>query len=176
MHLVRKIPRWLRLLAGALVVVVVLVGVFLLFALQSRAAPEQPVAFNHQIMVGAGIPCLGCHSTAVKGPSAGIPSVDWCMGCHQTIAVDLPEGQKLAVYWERQEPIPWVRIYRLPRFTFFTHQVHVSAGLNCENCHGDVGNMETTQAVTVMNMGWCLGCHGKQPNATELKDCVICHR
>jgi hypothetical protein len=176
MHLVRNSPRWLRLIAGVLLVAIVLVGAYFVFALRSRAAPQQPIDFNHQLMVGSGIPCLYCHSTAVKGPAATIPSVQLCMGCHDVIAVDSPKVQKLAGYWERQEPIPWVRIYRLPRFTFFTHQVHVNAGLNCENCHGDVGDMVTTEAVVDMNMGWCLSCHEKQPNATQLKDCVICHR
>jgi c(7)-type cytochrome triheme protein len=98
------------------------------------------------------------------------------MGCHNVIAADSPEVQKLAGYWQRQEPIPWVRIYRLPRFTFFTHQVHLNSALNCEDCHGDVGNMETTHATVVMEMGWCLGCHNKQPNAPQLRDCVVCHR
>jgi c(7)-type cytochrome triheme protein len=98
------------------------------------------------------------------------------MGCHSVIATDNPEVQKLVGYWERQEPVPWVRIYRLPRFTFFSHQVHVAAGLNCENCHGDVANMVTMEAVVDMNMGWCLDCHDQQPNATQLKDCVVCHR
>lgn len=176
MHLIRNSPRWLRLIVAVLLVMLVLVGVYSVFALRSRAAPQQPIDFNHQLMVGAGVPCLFCHSTAMKGPVAGIPSVQRCMGCHDTIATNRPQVQELAGYWQRQEPIPWVRIYRLPDFAFFTHEVHVSAGLNCENCHGDVGNMVTTRAVVDMNMGWCLGCHGDQPNAPQLKDCVVCHR
>jgi c(7)-type cytochrome triheme protein len=98
------------------------------------------------------------------------------MGCHRVIATEHPEVQKLAGYWEEQEPIPWVRIYRVPRFVFFTHQVHVNAALNCEDCHGDVGNMETTHATVVMDMGWCLRCHNSQPRAPQLRDCVVCHR
>jgi c(7)-type cytochrome triheme protein len=176
MHLVRNSPRWLRWIAGVLILAVAAIAVLLIFVQSSRSGPQQPVDFNHQRMVGAGIPCLYCHGDAMRGPSAGIPSVQQCMGCHNVIATELQQVQELAGYWERREPIPWVRIYQVPRFVFFTHQVHVSAGFNCENCHGDVGNMAITQAVADMNMGWCLSCHNKQPNATQLKDCVICHR
>ena len=31
-----------------------------------------------------------------------------------------PEVQKLVRYWERKEPIPWVRLQRLPDFVYFT--------------------------------------------------------
>lgn len=176
MSAVRSSPKLWRLIALAVVVVIVLFGVFLFFALRSRAAPEQPIAFNHQIMVGAGIPCLYCHTGVQKGPAAIIPSVQQCMGCHRVIATEHPEVQKLAGYWERQEPIPWARVYQVPRFVFFDHSVHVAAALNCEQCHGDVGNMVETYAVVDMNMGWCLNCHNQQPHAVKLKDCLVCHR
>jgi hypothetical protein len=70
-----------------------------------------------------------------------------------------------------------VRLDRLPRFVHFSHEVHVVAGaLNCEDCHGDVGHMTVTQPISRLEMGWCLDCHGKQPNADQLKDCVVCHQ
>jgi c(7)-type cytochrome triheme protein len=177
MRAIRNLPLLWRLLAGAVLVVIVLVGGYFLFAPGSRAAPQQPIQFNHQIMVRSGIQCLYCHNTATRSPAAGIPSVEKCMGCHKVIATDRPQVQLLAGYWERQEPIPWARVYRVPRFVFFSHQVHVNAaGLNCERCHGDVGNMVETYAVVDMNMGWCIGCHEQQDRAAQLKDCVVCHR
>jgi hypothetical protein len=36
--------------------------------------------------------------------------------------------------------------------------------------------MTVAKPVVRMNMGWCLDCHEKQPNASQLMDCVICHR
>jgi c(7)-type cytochrome triheme protein len=177
MRAIRNWPFLWRLVAGIALIVIVLVGGYSLFASRSRAAPQQPVEFNHQLMVSVGIQCLYCHAAATRSPAAGIPSVEKCMGCHNVIATDQPEVQKLAGYWERQEEIPWVRIYRVPRFVFFDHSVHVNAAeLNCERCHGDVGNMVETYAVVDMNMGWCLNCHNQQPRAAELKDCIVCHR
>lgn len=167
-----------RLILGLFVVVVVLSAAFAFLAFRTKAAPQQPLPFNHQAMVArAGIQCLYCHSTATKSPAASIPSVQACMGCHTVVATDRPGVQELAGYWERQEPIPWARVYRLPRFVFFNHNVHVvAAGLNCERCHGDVGNMvEVSQAVT-MDMGWCLSCHNQQPEPNRLRDCSVCHQ
>jgi hypothetical protein len=177
MPAIRSSPFPWRLIIGVVLVLFVLGGAYLVFASRSRAAPQQPIPFNHQQMVGAGIQCLYCHNGALRSPAAGIPSVQKCMGCHGVIAPTVPEVQELAGYWERQEPIPWARVYRVPRFVYFNHRVHVVAGgLNCERCHGDVGNMVEIRAVVDMNMGWCLGCHSQQANAAQLKDCAVCHR
>ena len=106
MRAIRSLPLLWRLLAGAVLVVIVVVGGYLLFASGSRAAPQQPIEFNHQIMVRTGIQCLYCHNTATRSSAAGIPSVEKCMGCHQVIATDRPQVQDLAGYWKRQKPIP----------------------------------------------------------------------
>ena len=167
---------------GGLVILVFLIalGAFMfLRASQAQAAQTTPppVAFSHKTMVGAGINCVFCHSGAMKSPVAGVPSVQKCMGCHAVIKADSPEIQKVAAYWQRGEPIPWVRVNTLPRFVYFSHQVHVTAGgINCERCHGDVGQMALAQPVVQMTMGWCLDCHNQQHNADQLKDCNVCHK
>jgi len=166
-----------RLLIGLAIVLVLFGASYLIFEPRARAATQQPIAFNHQVMVQLGITCLFCHTDAMKSPSAGIPSVQKCMGCHQVIATDKPEIQKVAGYWQRQEPIPWERVNVLPRFVYFSHEVHVvGGGFNCERCHGDVGHMTVDRPVVRMNMGWCLSCHEQQANAPQLKDCVVCHQ
>ncbi|MGB8647067.1 MAG: cytochrome c3 family protein [Anaerolineae bacterium] len=170
-------PRiWLGVL-GALVVLI-LVGGFVtyLFAPKVFAAPEQPINFPHSVMVKAGITCLYCHTDAQRGPAAGMPSVEKCVGCHRVINPDNAEVKKIFTYWDQNKPIPWVRVNELPRFVYFSHQAHLAAGFNCERCHGDVGNMTVDTPVVNMNMGWCLSCHEQQPNAQQLMDCVICHK
>jgi c(7)-type cytochrome triheme protein len=175
-----KLSRARLLLIGviALILLVILVGGagYVLGARLPGGPPSQPIAFNHKAMVGVGITCLYCHSTAQRSPVAGMPSVEKCMGCHQVISTDKPEIQKLAAYWNQQQPIPWARVNQLPRYVFFSHQVHVHAGLNCERCHGNVAQMTVAVPVETMNMGWCLNCHEQQPNGEQLKDCVVCHR
>lgn len=138
--------------------------------------PPQPVPFPHVAMVSRGVPCLFCHSGATRSPTAGIPSVYLCMGCHLVIGRDSPLIRQVRTYWEAQQPIPWVRIYRLPGFVRFSHRPHLAAGLNCEACHGDVGQMEVTVPYPAYKqMGWCLECHEHQPNPLPLTECQICH-
>src|SRR3990172_6269840 len=169
--------RWLFPVSLLLIVVMVAGGILFTRA-QILAAPEQPVAYSHQTHVQAGVQCLFCHSGALRSSAAGIPSVQKCMGCHAVIQTDDPVIQEVVRYWERGEPIPWVRVNVQPDFVFFSHQPHLGASLNCETCHGDVGNMTVARPAVKMDMGWCLDCHLKQPEAkvARLVDCLTCHK
>jgi hypothetical protein len=177
MRLLARIPRIWRWIAGVAVVLIVSVGAIFVLTPKQPPAPVQPIDFSHKAMVGSGVPCLYCHADATRSAMAGMPSVEKCMGCHRVIRPTNTEVQKLAAYWQNQQPIPWVRVYTLPRYVYFSHEVHVvNGGLNCEQCHGDVAHMEVTQQVVDMNMGWCLDCHEKQPNHQQLMDCIVCHQ
>ena len=157
---------------------VLVVGVASLSQRAALAAPAQPIAFSHRVHASAGIQCLFCHPNALRSPIAGMPSVQKCTGCHTVIDPDSPEIREVARYWEAGEPIPWARVVIEPDFVFFSHQPHLSAGLNCETCHGDVGRMETARPAGRMDMGWCLNCHLEQPaeNVARLTDCLACHQ
>jgi hypothetical protein len=173
----RKImPRWL-ITIFILIAAGVLLGILLTRA-QAFAAPEQPIDYSHKTHVDAGIACLYCHSSALRSSQAGVPSVQKCIGCHNVIATDSPTVQEVLGYWERAEPIPWVKVNRQPEFVYFSHQPHLGAGLNCETCHGDVGGMGAVRPVARMDMGWCLDCHLEQPEekVALLADCLICHK
>jgi hypothetical protein len=177
MHVLEGSSRVRRLGAFALLIGIVFGTLYLVHASGAQAASRPQISFDHKSMVEAGMSCLFCHPGATKSPAAGIPSVESCMGCHDLIKIDSPQIVELARYWERQEPMHWTRVNRLPRFVYFSHQVHVTAaGLNCERCHGDVGQMAEAHPVVRMNMGWCLGCHEQQPNGDQLRDCIVCHQ
>jgi len=160
-----------------LIVAGVVAGILLTRA-QVMAAPEQPIAYSHKTHVEAGVECIFCHSSPLRSDIAGIPSVQRCMGCHNIIATDNAEVQTLTDYWDRGEPIPWARVNIQPDFIHFSHQPHLGAGLNCETCHGAVGQMTVTRPVVKMDMGWCLDCHLKQPEekVARLADCLACHK
>ena len=106
-------------------------------------APVQPIFFNHVIHAGSfQIPCQYCHADARRGAAAGVPSVQRCMGCHAIIgAQDNPEIRKIHDYWKRREPIPWIRVFAVPEFTFFAHKPHIRAGVECQTCHGPIERM-----------------------------------
>jgi c(7)-type cytochrome triheme protein len=144
-------------------------------ATQSNSS-GQPIEFNHQAMVGLGIGCLYCHGGATHSAVAGLPSVELCMGCHKAINPGAPAIQEVKKYYDAGQPIPWKQVNVLPRFVYFSHEVHVNKGINCERCHGDVAHMTVDVQVVKMTMGWCLNCHSQQPNAPQLRDCIICHQ
>lgn len=170
--------RTLIFITITLLIVFVLAAGVILTRAQVLAAPEQPITYSHRTHIEAGVQCLYCHSSALRSPVAGIPSVEKCMGCHSVIATDSPAIQEVTGYWERGEAIPWVRVNVQPDFVYFSHRPHLGASLNCEACHGDIGRMDAAEPVVKMDMGWCLECHLKQPEdkLARLADCLVCHK
>lgn len=137
------------------------------------AAGGQPIAFSHARHVEqADIDCRFCHTYAGRGPVAGIPSVERCAGCHRGILTERPEIVKVLDYWERQAPIPWLRVHDLPDYVRFSHKAHVRVGVDCAECHGDVARMDAAVQVESLSMGWCVDCHVARDAS---RDCLVCH-
>lgn len=64
---------------------------------------EQPIAFSHyKHVTKAGLQCTDCHTKAATTTRAGIPPIEKCMSCHETIKTDSPEIQKLHAYAGKQ--------------------------------------------------------------------------
>ena len=136
-------------------------------------SPVQPIAFSHKLHAGSnGIPCLYCHRLAPRSPVAGIPALSDCRACHQFISPEAPEIKKLMGYWDRKEPVPWIRVYWLPDHVYFPHMMHIRARLDCATCHGEVATMQRVTRSVHLKMGWCLGCHRKHRASI---DCWTCH-
>lgn len=83
---------------------------------------------------------------------------------------------------KKPTPIAWMKVHNLPDFVYFNHSVHVSAGVECQTCHGAVETMERVRQVNDLSMGWCVNCHrdvsangvnGKTVHAST--DCSACH-
>lgn len=156
------------------VVVAVAVVIYILPLDYRDRSPVQPIAFSHKVHAGNnGIHCLFCHRYAPKSPAAGIPTVADCRSCHLFISPDAPEIRKLTQFWEKREPIPWVRVYSVPDFVYFPHMMHIRAQLDCSRCHGEVASMERITRSASLKMGWCLDCH-RQHKASI--DCWTCHK
>jgi len=151
--------------------------------------PEQPIKFSHKLHAGSmQIDCKYCHSGVDKSRSAGIPSVDVCMNCHSLARKDRPDIIKLTEYYEKNIPLEWKRIHKVPQFVYFNHSSHVNKKIDCVNCHGDVKQMEIVGQTNSFTMGACLTCHRKPEtkilNYEEIKNdikkgpeyCAACHR
>jgi mono/diheme cytochrome c family protein len=144
--------------------------------------PEQPIAFSHELHAGLnGVDCNYCHHTARHSKSAAIPSANVCMNCHtyinegpsgkeeiqkiyDAVGFDPEKGRYIEDY--EQKPIKWVRIHNLPDLAYFNHSQHVVAGgLECQECHGAIEEMEVVEQHSSLTMGWCINCH----RDTEIK-------
>ncbi len=84
--------------------------------------------------------------------------------------------------------IPWKKVHDLPDYVNFTHKRHIRAGLNCQECHGQIQlqgdyewktvthngeEMQIREVASVMvretslQMGWCLDCHSSHPSIDQ---------
>jgi len=160
------------LAANKTVVTIVIIGVLLFgmnkgiqalsnLGIQHGYAPEQPINFPHDKHAGdMKIDCKYCHSGAEKSKTAGIPSANVCMNCHNVIKKDSPEIQKLYNYVENNIPIQWVKVHNLPDHVYFNHSQHVNiGGIECEHCHGKVEEMKVVRKDKAITMGFCIDCH-----------------
>ncbi len=140
----------------------------------------QPIAFPHNIHAGTyKIDCQYCHYSAERSVDAGLPPVSACAGCHQAIpgANNPQEVAKVMDYYNKGQPIPWVRVYKVADFVHFPHMRHVKvAKIACQTCHGQVQEMGAIEKKDPAwggdNMGWCVTCHVQRG---VKKDCEVCH-
>lgn len=130
--------------------------------------PEQPIPFNHRFHVREiGMQCAYCHGGVESSAVAPIPPVELCMGCHRIVGAQLEPVQELRGYWDRGEPIPWERVYKLPDFVQFPHEAHIRNDLDCAECHGPVEDMDRVSKANSLSMGWCLECHMGEGQETD---------
>lgn len=129
---------------------------------QQGYSPLQPIRFPHPKHVKAlGMNCAYCHNAADRSPDPGLPALSTCMGCHLFTysLAKKPDIVKLTDYWNKKQPIPWVRIHKVPEYVHFPHMRHVNAGVTCQTCHGQVQEMYQVYQYSSLNMGWCVNCH-----------------
>lgn len=147
--------------------------------------PEQPIPYSHKLHAGVlRIPCMYCHSGALKSRQAGIPSVGKCMNCHSVTKTDSPSIKQLSALYASGERIRWQRVYALPDHVYFDHRPHVKAGILCQTCHGEVQTMDVVYQEMSLRMGNCLGCHRNPQDALPAdskiekgpEHCFACHR
>jgi formamidopyrimidine-DNA glycosylase len=139
-----------------------------------QPTPVQPIAFNHKIHLQNNVECTSCHEGVTQGPTAGIPSISFCMACHQAIAVDNPEIKKLTAYSDKGQEPPWQRVYWFypERHVRFWHSPHIKAGVQCQECHGDLSQQTVAVRSKDLSMNFCLNCHRAKGVSV---DCTTCH-
>jgi hypothetical protein len=135
--------------------------------------PTQPIPFSHRQHAGTlKLKCNMCHPNRDPGESMGIAQAATCMQCHSSVKTDSPAIQKLAGYAESRRAIPWVRLYQIPAYVFFSHRAHLETGNTCRECHGPAEERSTMAREVDLSMTGCMNCH-KEKNASN--DCLYCH-
>ena len=149
---------------------------------------QQPIEFPHNRHAGLHdandptkggmeINCMYCHTYARRSAVAGIPPLQKCIGCHQSIESvrNKPRIVELFKYWDAKKPVPWKKVHDLPDFVRFNHERHVKRFIEqqdrpvqeaCGYCHGNVKDMTVARRQKTLAMGWCASCHEKDHPVT----------
>jgi hypothetical protein len=122
--------------------------------------PNQPIDYSHKVHAGdLGIDCRYCHTTVEISASANVPSTQTCMNCHTLVKPESEKLEPLMESWQTGKPLEWIRVHMLPDYAYFDHSAHISVGVGCVSCHGNVAEMEKVMQVETLSMSWCLDCH-----------------
>jgi hypothetical protein len=128
-------------------------------------APDQPVPFDHSLHAGQlGLDCRYCHTYVEKSAHSNIPTTETCMNCHSQIQTQSRLLEPVRESLKTGEPVPWVRIHQAPDYVYFDHSVHVSRGISCFSCHGQVNEMNVVKHAETHSMTFCLSCHRAPEN------------
>lgn len=94
------------------------------------------------------------------------------MVCHATIKVESPAIKRLAAYAAEKKPIPWVQVYQVPDYVYFSHRTHIQkAKLECEVCHGPVREREVIIKEKDTSMQACISCHREKGAPVGCRTC-----
>ncbi|MBE0659617.1 MAG: cytochrome c3 family protein [Bryobacteraceae bacterium] len=161
----KKFDTTLRLAAAGVVLVLATGGGIAAYLLHPNQVdtgytPTQPVEYSHKLHAGnLGMDCYYCHTTVEKSSFAAVPTTETCMNCHHRVKEKSPKLQMVRESYSTGQPIPWVKVHRLPDYVYFNHQAHVTSGVSCVSCHGRVDQMVEVKQVEPLTMAWCLDCH-----------------
>mgnify|MGYP001817807195 FL=1 len=135
--------------------------------------PEQPIPFSHNVHSGIKqIQCQYCHPYVAYSNFPGIPPVEKCLHCHNYIIAKHPWIQKEHQYFDTGTPTPWAKVNYVAEHVLFNHQRHISKKVACQECHGQVQNLQRLPAKT-WRMGECVECHQKK--GANLDCWLACH-
>ena len=98
---------------------------------------------------------MNCHANIVEGPTHGTKEI---AKIYKAVGYDVDSRSYIEGYEE--QPIKWIRIHNLPDLAYFNHSQHVVAGgLECQECHGAIEEMDVVYQKEKLTMGWCINCH-----------------
>ena len=162
-------PKWtnkapLYVVVGLVLLVNIVAGLINYYAsplnIDVGYRPNQPVPYSHKVHAGdLGVDCRFCHTGVETSPVAGIPPTKTCMQCHNIIKASSDSLKLVKESLRYKKPLQWVRVHKSPDYVYFDHSAHLTAGVGCASCHGNIADMEVVYQAESLSMGWCLDCH-----------------
>jgi hypothetical protein len=137
------------------------------------AAPTQPLPYSHrQHLELAIVECADCHVQPGDGTTMTFPDTDTCMSCHATQPATTAALKQLTAVAASGKPIPWVRVYQLPAYVYWSHASHLGGEITCANCHGAVEQIDAMrQETNVATKVGCVTCHETRQAPSDCGDC-----
>ncbi len=168
-------PRWTNLLplkiaicVGSLAIGIVAAFTYYATPKTQRVGymPDQPIPYDHELHVKQlGLDCRFCHSFVEESGHANVPTADRCWTCHQHVKTESAKLTPLRAAIDKSyegytgQPVKWVRVHNSPDYVFFDHSAHLTRGISCVSCHGQVNEMRDVYQAKDHSMGFCLDCH-----------------
>jgi c(7)-type cytochrome triheme protein len=136
-------------------------------------APVQPLPYSHRQHLKLGLECGHCHVNPDAGRLMTFPATDTCLSCHESMPAGGATLKLLRASRTSGTPIPWVRVYRLADYVYWSHATHIAAGIACETCHGPVAERDAmTLETNITTKQGCVTCHEARQ---VFSDCGDCH-
>lgn len=128
-------------------------------------------AFSHKVHAEQELACSDCHMGAESKDEPGMPGAGQCKLCHAEIDKDKPAERKVESLYDGKK-FRAIQQSGVGDEIVFPHLKHVSTGLECSACHGDMAANEDVVLLAPASMDGCLACHTERgvPN-----DCASCH-
>ncbi|MDA8403684.1 MAG: cytochrome C [Desulfobacteraceae bacterium] len=148
---------------------------------------KQPIDFNHKAHMGVvDKGCESCHFLREDGTFSGVPKLAQCKGCHESPQGDSKdEATFVNDYVAKGIEVPWKIYSKQPPCVFFSHVAHIkAAGMECTECHGDIGDSESMKPYKQNRISgysqdiWgkrISGIHKNTWDGMKMNDCGKCH-
>jgi hypothetical protein len=149
-----------------------------------------PLRFNHKLHVQEQkLECASCHRSALTSASSQdtlTPKPTICDDCHGTNhgaldrveAGDGPEGACAFCHVGYTEGNVVAKVVLPQPNLVFNHQKHAARNIRCQQCHGDVEELELATRDQLPRMRGCFGCHQRPDAASQgaaKSACETCH-
>ena len=126
--------------------------------------------FSHmRHVVDEELECADCHAdveSSVSGVDNLLPDMAVCSDCH-----DVEDEDECATcHSDTDDPQIATRIEDYSQK--FSHEVHLTADLDCANCHAGIAQKESVEPYLLPTMVACLDCHEQQSVSNQ---CLVCH-